>query len=236
MDVVSNVRIIPSRLDSNPHSPIDYTLKWLTVGDSGVGKTTALEVSLGTGTFEETQPLTIGIEFFACRGLVEYLNAPPTDYKLQVWDCSGQDRFRSIVKSYYRHANIISVLYSVNDRTSFHGVRDWCHHIRQELGTSNYIMLLVATQCDTHSNDRCVSMREATELAEELGFERYLEMSAKDGNVMAVFEAGLLIANEAIQSRRLHLMPPTINQKSAFKLEVEDSAAEKTGCVNCFVM
>ena len=42
--------------------------------------------------------------------------------KLQLWDTSGQERFRSMSTSYYRGAHGVVVMYSTTDHDSFENV------------------------------------------------------------------------------------------------------------------
>ena len=51
--------------------------------------------------------------------------------KIQIWDTAGQDRFRTIVTSYYRGAHGALVLYDVTDRNSFDHVIDWMKEIEK---------------------------------------------------------------------------------------------------------
>jgi small GTP-binding protein len=237
--LITNVKIIPSRIDSESGAPTDFVLKWLVLGDAGVGKTTCLEVALGCGTFNATSSPTIGIEFFTARGIVEYSQQGQSmDYRLQVFDCAGQHRFRSIVKSYYRHAHIITILFDITRSETFEGVRDWHKHIVDELGHTGYICMLIATHCD-YDLERCVHLEEGVALAKELGCLGYYEISSKDGNVLPAFESCLLEAHHSVMNGKLKLIPPTNNKKS-FKLNntiVEpDNDEAQSGCVTCFVM
>jgi len=43
-------------------------------------------------------------------------------YRLQIWDTSGAERFRTISTSYYRGANTVILVYAVNDRESFEAI------------------------------------------------------------------------------------------------------------------
>lgn len=231
---VRNVKIIPSRIDTDSGKETDFVMKWLVLGDAGVGKTTALEVALGHGTFIQNSPPTIGIEFFTARGVAQYRGDHSVDYRLQVFDCAGQHRFRSIVQSYYRHANVITILFDVNRRNTFLGVRDWHEHIIKELGDSGYVCMLIATHCDKDSTEeRRVNFEEGVALAEELGCLGYFEISSKDMNVMPAFEACLLKAHEAVMNGTLRLIPPA---NKSFKVADSGDDEAESGCLTCFVM
>jgi GTPase SAR1 family protein len=38
-----------------------------------------------------------------------------TSIKLQIWDTAGQESFRSIIKTFYRNANAILIVYNINE-------------------------------------------------------------------------------------------------------------------------
>ena len=66
--------------------------KIIIVGDSGTGKTTIMNTYLNKNDINPTS--TIG---------TEYSNIQISKYnqELQIWDCAGQEKFRSLVKLYY---------------------------------------------------------------------------------------------------------------------------------------
>lgn len=68
---------------------------------------------------------------------LKYLDVNNKSVKLQIvffslikkWDTAGQDRFKTIVSSYYRGAQGILIVYDVTDRASFEGVSNWLGEI-----------------------------------------------------------------------------------------------------------
>ena len=50
-------------------------------------------------------------------------------FKLQIWDTSGQERFRTITSSYYRGAHGIFVCFDLGCQTSFSNVKQWLQEI-----------------------------------------------------------------------------------------------------------
>ena len=68
---------------------------------------------------------------------LKYLDVNNKSVKLQIvffslikkWDTAGQDRFKTIVSSYYRGAQGILIVYDVTDRASFEGVANWLGEI-----------------------------------------------------------------------------------------------------------
>ena len=42
--------------------------------------------------------------------------------KLQIWDTAGQDKFKTITKSYYRNSQGVLVVFAIDSRDSYHSV------------------------------------------------------------------------------------------------------------------
>lgn len=95
------------------------TLKYLVVGDSGVGKTSLL-VRYCDDTFQTEYLTTIGVDFKIKR--IEYNGQPIT---LNIWDTAGQERFRNITKSFYKGAHGIVLTYSITDPNSYLHIEKW---------------------------------------------------------------------------------------------------------------
>ena len=117
------------------------TLKYLVVGDSGVGKTSLL-VRYCENTFQTDYLSTIGVDFkikrIECKGLNVTLN---------IWDTAGQERFKNITKSFYKGAHGIVLTYSITDPNSYMHIEKWVEQIR-ESGNENIVMILVGSKRD----------------------------------------------------------------------------------------
>ena len=104
--------------------------------------------------------------------------------KLQIWDTAGQEKYRSIVQTYYKGAVGIILVYSVNDRKSFQNIDNWMKQIKTN-AAENVVTLLIANKCDV--NDRQVEKSEGQRIADQYGI-KFFETSAKEGiNVQEAF-------------------------------------------------
>ena len=74
--------------------------KILLMGNSGVGKSSIIQRYMKK-TFEESYKCTIGVDF-----LMKTLEIKGKTVKLQLWDTAGQEKYKSMVSSYYRGANV----------------------------------------------------------------------------------------------------------------------------------
>ena len=98
---------------------MDITLKILILGDSNVGKTSLL-LTYVDNYFPDSHVATIGIDYRIKEVIVNGLKL-----KLQIWDTSGQERFRSVTHTFLRSANGIAFVYDITNKKSFEGVKNW---------------------------------------------------------------------------------------------------------------
>ena len=118
---------------------------------------------------------TIGADF-AIKTL--QINGGNTKIKLQIWDTSGQERFQTITKAYYRGANVIIFVYDITNRESFEKLREqFVDDVRQYTDASIPIVIFGNKTDMAHS--RATTFEEAKNFALEIGV-LYHEISSKE--------------------------------------------------------
>ena len=110
----------------------DYMLKCIIIGDSGVGKSCLLNAYVNN-KFELNAAPTIGIELAILKFAATNNENVSVVFKIQVWDCAGQKRFNSIVKSYFRNASIILLVYDVTNQDTFRNLQEWHSQITNNI-------------------------------------------------------------------------------------------------------
>jgi small GTP-binding protein len=159
----------------------DLLLKGIIVGDSGVGKSSLL-YRFSDGDWNPHYVATIGVDFktltFDKAGKI---------VRMQLWDTAGQDRFRTVTRTFYRGVHGCVLVFDVTDAESFEHVRDWVKECQQH-GSPDTPYVLVGNKADlAAAGARQVPVEAAQALAQALGCE-YVEASAKsDSNVAAAF-------------------------------------------------
>lgn len=153
--------------------------KILTIGDSGIGKTTFLN-RYNSGEFAAGYIATIGVEFQT--KIIEW-NAKKM--KLQLWDTAGQERFRAIASLIYRGIHCFLVMFDLTDATSFGCVRDWINSVIQY----DNPIILVGTKADLlHLLDMTITKEKINKIKEEYKIP-YFETSSMSGSgIPEVFE------------------------------------------------
>jgi len=165
----------------------DYLLKFLVVGNAGVGKSCMLHQFLHKRFSSDTQH-TIGAELGSKILTVDPAKNEQHErkIKLQIWDTAGQERFRAVTRSYYRGACGCLLVYDVTDRESFASVSNWLKDAKS-LASENITIILCGNKSDL-TDERQVTTAEATSFAEENNM-IFLETSAKTSkNVDRAFE------------------------------------------------
>ena len=157
----------------------NYMLKYIIIGDSGVGKSNILLQYL-QGKFNEEFQTTIGVEFGA-----KNLNLKDKIYRIQIWDTAGQEMFRSITRSYYKNSVCACVVYDITNRNSFDNIRSWIEDCKKH-SPKTVFLVLIGNKNDLESA-RKVSYDEGEDFAKKYGMLFY-ETSAKTGkNINEVF-------------------------------------------------
>lgn len=119
--------------------------KIVTVGDSGVGKTTLLLALLRAmdpdhARLIDSEPAsTIGLDIMEVHG-----------GKLSLWDTAGQERFAPFTKTYVRDANIVLCVCSAVDMHSVDKLRTlWIPNVCGSAASA--LRILVCTKADQSS-------------------------------------------------------------------------------------
>ncbi|XP_014385548.1 PREDICTED: ras-related protein Rab-27A isoform X1 [Myotis brandtii] len=161
----------------------DYLIKFLALGDSGVGKTSVL-YQYTDGKFNSKFITTVGIDFREKR-VVYRANGPDgavgrgQRIHLQLWDTAGQERFRSLTTAFFRDAMGFLLLFDLTNEQSFLNVRNWISQLQMHAYCENPDIVLCGNKSDLE-DQRAVKEEEARGLAEKYGIP-YFETSAANG-------------------------------------------------------
>jgi Ras-related protein Rab-1A len=163
---------------SSPPSKYDYLFKIVIIGQSGTGKSCLLR-RYCDNTFSDSFISTIGVDFQN-----KLLNLRGKSCNMQIWDTSGQERFRTITSSYYRGAKGVVIVYDCQDSKSVSELDYWLSQAHRYVG-ENIPVLIVGNKIDLPS---AVSAQEVQKFATKHGC-LFIETSAKTGiNVEEAFE------------------------------------------------
>lgn len=150
----------------------EYVFKIIIVGESGVGKSCLLR-RYADQTFTDNYINTIGVDF-----KVRTIESHGRLVKLNIWDSAGQERFRTIVNTYYRGAHGVCVVYDITSEESFEKLDHWLKDVC-ELAEPDARKLIIGTKLDL-SHKREVDKETVEMYSQSLGIP-FIEASAKTG-------------------------------------------------------
>ena len=112
----------------------NYTFKIIMIGDAGVGKTSIMYKYI-QGIDHHNSGITLGVEFGS-----KTIDMNNEIVKVHIWDTSGQEKFRSITRSYYRSAAGCVVVYDITNERSFQNIKSWLNdHVAPSAQSRNLL-------------------------------------------------------------------------------------------------
>lgn len=181
--------------------------KVIVLGRTGAGKTCLLTY-LRQRTFESDGHRTLGIEQFHQRFSIR-----DKVVDANIWDTCGQERFRSIGKTYYKGSQGALLVFDLTDRASLASLPWYIEDFKNNCDRPDAVCVLVGTKADLEPE---VTFKEAIVFAQTHGI-RYFETSAKTGqNIESALEPILLasLISESIDSHvnsiKLSIQTPKI--------------------------
>lgn len=105
-------------------------IKTCIIGDTSVGKTSIL-LRIIEGSFRENTPSTIGADYKSQVKKIDGQNV-----QVELWDTSGQDRYRSVAKNFFRGSDGIFIVFSLADDATLKGLEFWIGQVKEVLDPS----------------------------------------------------------------------------------------------------
>ncbi|CAG0881746.1 unnamed protein product [Darwinula stevensoni] len=158
----------------------DYLIKFLALGDSGVGKTSFLH-QYTHGIFDSKFISTVGIDFrekrvvHRLRGTDGYCGRSQRIH-LQLWDTAGQE---SLTTAFYRDAMGFLLFFDLTNEKSLLAVRDWLDQLKTHAYCEDPDVVLCGNKADLEE-ERVIGGETARDVAQRLGLP-YVETSAASG-------------------------------------------------------
>lgn len=153
-------------IDDNEKS---FTLKFIVIGDSNVGKTTLLQnftdLELLSNDNNKNIKPTHGLDTF----FTEFITEKSESIKLELIDTAGTERYNSInmCKSLYNDADGVIVVYDTTNVESFENVKNkWINRIRVVMPEyADHKLIIVANKIDL-IKERLVSIEDGVALTQ----------------------------------------------------------------------
>ena len=169
---------------------LSYLVKILVAGESFVGKTTLIQRYIADEFIVGIRN-TIGVDFFLKQITeVQFEGLDEKDHlDLQIWDISGESRFREILPLY--SAGTHGVILCFNDVPSFEKLEEW-ENLLQKIIPPPIPRILLRTKADL--DEDIPPLYEIDDFIEKYKCVGFYSTSAKDGT--GVSSAFLSLAKE----------------------------------------
>ncbi len=139
-------------------------------GDPGVGKT-SIALRHAQNSFPVSHSPTLGANF-----LVWDTTLDGQEIKLIIGDSGSQERFYSVLPTYFQGSLAAALVFDITERESFDRLDFWLKLLRESVG--DIPVIVVGNKIDLEE-ERDVKIEEAEKYAEKLQT-LYFEVSAKD--------------------------------------------------------
>ena len=147
-------------------------IKVILVGDSGTGKTNLITVAAGFEFNSNTLTTT------SCSYVQKIIKKEGNEYKINLWDTIGQEKYRSLTKIFLKDSKIVIFVYDITNRESFESLVFWKKIIDEVLGTTP-IFGVVGNKNDLYFDEK-VKEEDGEEYAKNIGAKFCLTSAKND--------------------------------------------------------
>ena len=149
-----------------------YNIKITFLGETGVGKTNLINIYMDKNFNPKELATYDPNQSFKTLKIGEF------KLNIDLWDTIGQEKFRSITKSFIKGSNIIIFVYDITRRVTFLELNYWINAVNEELNTEEVIFGVVGNKIDLFENCE-VEKKEGEKYAKRVNA-LFCETSAKD--------------------------------------------------------
>jgi small GTP-binding protein len=149
----------------------DANFKIILFGDDTEGKKT-LTNDYMIQLFSSSQAETLGVDFE-----VKSLSINDFKVKLQIWDISGERRFRDLLANYISHARGGLFVYDVTEKSSLINIDFWLSLVKKELATEEKFPIIAVGLTKDSIVKRQITTEEGKILADLHGLDGFVECS-----------------------------------------------------------
>ena len=173
-------------------------IKLILVGDTGTGKTNLISVAAGLEFNSGVLTTT------SCSYIQKIVKRNKKEYKINLWDTIGQEKYRSLTKIFMKDSNTVIFVYDITKRETFESLNYWKKIIEEILG-NDITLGVVGNKIDLYFDEK-VKEEEGQEYANSIGA-KFKLTSAKNSpkEVSAFIEEMLeeyLARNKSINDRK----------------------------------
>ena len=166
----------------------DLTFRIITLGNSGVGKTSIIKRFVYE-QYSQDALHTIGM--MTAYKDIKLKNGKTI--KLKIIDTAGQEKYHSLTKSYYKNADGVFFVFALDNLNSFENIEEWLKDFNEnhdkENDKFNIPKYLIGNKCDVELDEIEVERKLIEKLQKDKNIEHYEAVSAKNNkNIDKIFD------------------------------------------------
>jgi small GTP-binding protein len=188
-------------------------IKLILVGDTGTGKTNLISVATGnefnSGIFTTT----------SCSYIQKIIKINQKEYKVNLWDTIGQEKYRSLTKIFIKDSNIVIFTYDITKRDTFTSLPYWKNVIEEILG-NDITFGVVGNKIDLYLEEK-VKEQEGKKYADSIG--ALFKLTSAKNNPKEFSDFIEILLDKYLKEHKLHPRRDTIGIKKV-------NEKEKKGC------
>jgi len=196
----------------------DYVSKILLIGDAGCGKSSLINRYID-GEYNENYYNTIGVDF-----KIKLFEKNGKKIKMNIWDTAGQEKFKSLVSSYYRNSDIIILVFDLTNQNTFKNIDKWYSDVEYCCNKDKIKLFLVGTKSDVGKDKYIVDEIMIKEKCIQYDMKYYETSAKKNHNLTELFndifeELYYIKAIKEENEKELNILEPEQINKTKLCLE-----------------
>ena len=150
------------------------------LGNSGVGKTCIIK-RYSEDIYEENNKSN-------CASYSQkLLKINDKEIQLDIWDTAGQEKYRSMGRSFYKGSNIVLLVYDITCLESFNDLKEIWYNDLKTYGEKYTVVAIVGNKSDCYEDEK-VKDADAQQFADSINATFMLTSAKKGDNIDVLFE------------------------------------------------
>ena len=156
-------------------------IKIVLIGESAVGKTCIIK-RFTSGTFEIESISSLSAQISS-----KEIEINSQIYNIDIWDTAGQEKYRSLVKIFYKNSKAIIFVYDITNYKSFEELKKYWIPQTKQLLNENIVYGLVGNKSDLYEKEE-VNENEARNFANQINAIFFLNSALNNSGINDLFK------------------------------------------------